>query len=115
MERTPLHTILNVKGRNVTIPTGMVAEVRLPEAKHEEDDFEVMDYDSWGSLFTDGNVPATIECEYELPGLATLGQGVTLVSPDYYEPPPSEEEEEDEDLDGEGLGLDDEEVFMEDE
>jgi hypothetical protein len=96
----------------------MVHEVRLPEAKHEDDDFEVMDYDAWGSLFTDGKVPSTIECEYEMPGLVTLGKGVKMVTPEYYEPPPGEEDDEDEDelgLDGEGLGLDDEDVFMDDE
>ncbi len=110
MERTPLNTIINVKGRNVTIPTGMVAEVRLPEAKHEDDDFEVMDNDSWGSLFTNGKVPATIECEYEMPGLATLGKGVKLVEPEYYEPPPTDEDEDDEgELGLDDMGLDDEE------
>ena len=105
MERTPMHTIINVKGRNVTIPTGMVAEVRLPEAMHEEDDFEVMDYDAWGDLFTSGTVPTTIECEYAMPGLATLGKGVKMVTPEYYEPAEPEPEE---DEDGDELGLDDE-------
>ncbi len=103
LERTPMSTILNVKGKNVTIPTGMIQEVRLPEAMHEEDDFEVMD-ESWANLFVDGKVPSTIHVEYEMPGLVTLGKGVKMVEPEYFVPPVQEEEEEEGFGDGEGEG-----------
>lgn len=95
LERNPMHTILNVKGKNVTIPTGMVVEVRLPSAMHEADDFEVME-EGWANLFVDGKVPSTVSVEYEMPGLTTLGKGVKMVEPEYYVPPslPDEDGEE---------------------
>lgn len=106
MERGPMQTVLNVKGKNVTIPTGMIHEVRLPEAMHEIDDFEVMD-EGWANLFVDGKVPGTIQVEYEMPGLVTLGKGVRMVEPEYYVPPAIPEEEGEEG----GEGMDGEEEF----
>jgi len=100
MERGPMQTVLNVKGKNVTIPTGMIYEVRLPEAMHEIDDFEVMD-EGWANLFVDGKVPGTVQVEYEMPGLVTLGKGVRMVEPEYYVPPAIPEEEGEEGLEGE--------------
>lgn len=95
MERGPVQTILNVKGKNVTILTDMIHEMRLPEAMHEIDDFEVMD-EGWANLFVDGKVPGTIQVEYDMPGLVTLGKGVRMVEPEYYVPPaiPDEDGEE---------------------
>jgi hypothetical protein len=96
------------------IPTEFVEEVRLPEPKYEEDDFELLSGDDWGALFTDGKVPDVLDCEHAMAGLATLGDGVRMVEPEYYEAPSQdmldengelllggvdgEEEEEEEDL-----------------
>lgn len=86
--------------------------MRLPEAMHEDDDFEVLD-DKWGSLFQSGNVPTRLQCEYNMEGLVELGEGVEFVEPEYYVPPPSEEEEEDgDDMEGSADGDDE---FVEEE
>eukprot|EP00952_Eustigmatos_sp_NYUAD-ZCMA_P009073 37568-Eustigmatos_ZCMA.PRE.1 len=67
---------------------------------HEEDDFELLGDDEWGSLFTSGKVPEMLDVEYIMPGLATVpvGNGVRMVEPMYYEAP-SEEELMEEDMD----------------
>lgn len=75
--------------------------MRLPPAKREEDDFEVMlEDDEWGELFVSGKVPKTLEVEMVLPGLVSWDSGVELIEGDYYEPPDEDEDEEGDDLDG---------------
>ena len=49
-----------------------------------------------------GKVPGTIQVEYDMPGLVTLGKGVRMVEPEYYVPPAIPEEEGEEMMDDGG-------------